>query len=289
VQLPEVHEPNQPFVTATTTSTVDAGGVTLATRDYGGTGPALVLMHGAGMDQTSLAPLAELLRPTFRVVTFDFRGHGASTPAPWTVASAVADVGAVAQAYGVGVPLVGGHSLGGMVALAYAREQPTCPGVINIDGHGRGRVDQYPGYDEAAVRLGWAKQDRRLRRLTSGLPAIAVRALMRALRKPAVAAETVRQVIAESQALDLFALYRQVTCPLLVFNATAAEDRRVMKLWAGDGVSLARAFRQGLAHDLAALAAERPMTEIATVDATHMLIKTHPELVAQRIRAFRHP
>ncbi|MCW2573252.1 MAG: hydrolase [Frankiales bacterium] len=269
-----------------TTRTVDGRDVALATRDYGGSGPALVLMHGAGMDQRSLEPLAEQLRPACRVITFDFRGHGTTSAAPWTLTSAVQDVSAVIEAYELGVPAVGGHSLGGMVAGAHGRVHPTCPGVINIDGQGRGRVEQYPGYDEADVRRHWAQQDRRIDRLTSGVPAAVIRRLLLALRKPAVRPETARQVMREVDAIDLFALYRELRCPLLVFNATAPEDRRSMKLLAGEGLSLVAAYRKGLERDFASLAAERAQTEVATVDATHMLIRTHPELVARRITSF---
>lgn len=270
-----------------TSRTVDVGdGVALATRDYGGSGPALVLLHGAGTDQTSLQQVAERLRPAQRVVTFDFRGHGATTPAPWSTDSAVQDVRTVSAAYGLHDPVVGGHSLGGMVALAYGIAYPTCPGVINIDGHGRGRPDQYAGLNDAQVRVAWTAQDRRVEQLTSGPVAIALRGLLRVLRKPTVSAETVREVRREVDALDLFAMYRRLEGPLLVFNATATEDRRAMQLWAGSGIALAAAYREGLAQDLAALTAERPGTEVATVDAQHMLIRTHPELVARHITDF---
>lgn len=272
---------------AFTSKTVDNDGVSLATRDYGGHGQALVLLHGAGMEQGSLAPLAEQLRGTFRVLTFDFRGHGRSERVPWTFASAVLDLGAVAEAYGLGVPAVGGHSLGGMVAAGYGLQNPTCPGVVNIDGHGRGRVDQYVGYDEDDVRQQWAHQQARVDRLTTGAGAIAVRVLLTALRKkPTTTGETLRQVLREVDALDLFAMYAQLRCPLLVFNATATEDRGAMRIWAGKGLPLAAAYRRGLTRDLAALAADRDRVEVVTLDATHMLIRTHPELVADQITNF---
>ena len=270
-----------------TARTVDAGGgVSLAARDFGGSGPALLLLHGAGTHQGSLEPIAQQLRSTFRVVTFDFRGHGGSSAAPWSVASAVQDVRTVAEAYALDAPVVGGHSLGGMVALAYGIAHPTCPGVINIDGHGRGRPEQYVGYDDAQVREGWVAQDRRIDGLTTGVRGRALSALLRLLRQATVAAATVSEVRREVDALDLFAMYRQLQSPLLVSNAVATEDRRVMRLWAGQGVQLAEAYRKGLVRDLEVLSAERPQTEVVTVDAGHMLIRTHPELVAQRITGF---
>lgn len=272
-----------------TSRTVDGPGVALATRDYGGSGPALVLMHGAGMEQSSLEPLAEHLRQHLHVVTFDFRGHGRTGPAPWTIASAVDDVRAVAEAYGLGVPAVGGHSLGGMVAVAFGAEHPACPGVVNIDGHGRGRPEQYVGYDELAVRQAWERQDRRLDRLTSGSRAVLLRSLLRLLRQPVIGSETAREVTRQSAAIDLLRAYEKLACPLLVFNAVAPEQRRWMGLWAGEGLALVAAYRQGLERDLATLAAERLWTEVVTVDASHLLIRTHPELVARRITAFLLP
>src|SRR5206468_2564114 len=148
------------------------------------------------------------------------------------------DLSAVAQAYSLGVPAVGGHSLGGIVATAYGVQHPSCPGVINIDGHGRGRVDQYVGYGESEVRNLWAQGQRRLDRLTTGVGALAVKGLLVALRKnPTTTAATLRRVTQEVETIDLFELYGQLTCPLLVFNATAPENGRLMKLLAGNGAS----------------------------------------------------
>ena len=269
-----------------TTRTVDSRGVRLACRDHGGPGPALVLMHGAGMEQSSLEPLVRQLQPAFRVVTFDFRGHGGSDLAPWTFESAVADLSAVAAAYGLEEPAVGGHSLGGMVAAAYGQEHPTCPGVINIDGHGRGQVGQYPGYGEAEVLEWWEQQQRRFDRLTSGWVAAVLHGLLVVLGKKPTTAAAARQMNQQSRLMDLFPLYRRLACPLLVFNATAPEDRRSRKLLVGKGRELVQAYREGLRRDLGALAADNPMVEVVEVDATHMLITTHPELVAGHITAF---
>jgi pimeloyl-ACP methyl ester carboxylesterase len=247
-------------------------------------------MHGAGMEQGSLQAIAENLRGTFRVVTFDFRGHGGTARAPWSFVSAVRDISAVAEAYRLGVPAVGGHSLGGMVAAAYGVQHPTCPGVVNIDGHGRGRVEQYLGYGEDDVRRLWDLQDRRIELLTRGPGAAALKGLLLLLRKkPTSTGETLRQVMREVDAQDLFALYRQLACPLLVFNATAPEEGGVMRLLARKARPLVIAYRKGITRDLDELASEKGSVEVVTVDATHMLIRTHADTVAEHITAFLQP
>ncbi|MCK0114301.1 alpha/beta hydrolase [Ornithinimicrobium sp. F0845] len=102
----------------------------------------LVLVHGWCCDRSNLAPLRERLERTHRVVTMDLRGHGRSQefdedgsvgtgvrradhgaePAVGGVATTIeefaADVLAVCEAADLRHPVVVGHSLGALVALA---------------------------------------------------------------------------------------------------------------------------------------------------------------------------
>ena len=262
-----------------------SGPVLLSTQDHGGSGPPLVLLHGAGTDQSSLQPLVAELLPTHRVVTVDLRGHGRSTAGPWSLTAAVGDVEAVVAAYGLRSPAVVGHSLGGMVAAAYGAAHPDCPGVVNLDGHGLGRVEQYLGVDDAAVRAWWARQQR----LTAAANALllVLTPLARTLGKPVPDRTTTREVQALVAKVDLFALYRSVACPLLVVNATADEDRPAMlRLIGKDGLGMLRAYRTGLQQDLDALAAEHPNVVVVRMDATHLLVTTHPEQVARQVDDF---
>lgn len=261
------------------------GAVVLSTRDLGGNGPPLLLLHGAGADQRSLDALAAELRQDFRVVTVDQRGHGESTAGPWSLDAAVADVEAVVATYELTTPAVVGHSLGGMVAAAYAAEHPDCPGAVNLDGHGLGRVEQYLGIDEAVVRAWRARQ----RRLTTAATALllVLTPLARALRTPVPDRRVTRQVLAVVDEVDLLALYRSVTCPLMVVNAVADEDRpNMLRLIGKDGPGMLRAYRAGLQQDLDTLAAGYPNVTALRMDATHLLVTTHAPQVARLVADF---
>src|SRR6266511_2873714 len=61
--------------------TVTSGDVRLSVRDSGAQGRPLLLIHGLGLTQRSWARVAGRLTKRFRVVTYDQRGHGASSPA----------------------------------------------------------------------------------------------------------------------------------------------------------------------------------------------------------------
>jgi pimeloyl-ACP methyl ester carboxylesterase len=84
--------------------------------------PAVVLAHGVGSSARFVvaACAAPLVAAGWRLVTYDARGHGASTPCPEPadhhLASQVADLDAVVEAAAPTVA-VGGISLGGHAAL----------------------------------------------------------------------------------------------------------------------------------------------------------------------------
>ena len=55
----------------------------LATRDFGGEGAPVLLLHGAGAHLDAMAPLADALRAEHRVLAVDLPGHGHSPDADW--------------------------------------------------------------------------------------------------------------------------------------------------------------------------------------------------------------
>ncbi len=91
-----------------------------------GEGPAIFLIHGIGASRHSWDGLVAALKPHYRVYAYDLRGHGKSpTPKPpYTLDDLVDDLEALRAELGVGKAHFFGHSLGGMIAPAYARRYP---------------------------------------------------------------------------------------------------------------------------------------------------------------------
>ena len=94
--------------------------------DRAGSAPVLVLGSSVGSTRTMWEPQVAALSPTFRVVRYDHRGHGASRPAapPTSVADLGGDVVALLDHLGVARASLGGLSLGGMVAMWVAAHHP---------------------------------------------------------------------------------------------------------------------------------------------------------------------
>lgn len=256
--------------------TLVSGPVRLATTDHGGAGPDLVLTHGAGMKRTSLDKVVRHLTG-WRVITMDLRSHGESESGPWSWDAAVADLDAVVRHYALESPWVGGHSLGGMVALQYAISGAPVAGVVNIDGWGPGVASRFPGEDPSAVQ-------RELDRFGKGLPPLA-RALTFWTR---VAREgTNEQVFGLLHNADIVAWHRACPRPSLAFNAVAPSTGVLGRLLGRDMARMQVAHRQGLRRDLALAAEESPLVSVVEVDATHSLVLTHPEVVARAMDEFR--
>jgi pimeloyl-ACP methyl ester carboxylesterase len=91
----------------------------------GGSGEALVLVHGIGLSWRGWRPILPLLERSFDVLAVDMPGFGHSPPLPAGTEStpeALADgVEGAMDAAGLGRAHIAGNSLGGWVALELAR------------------------------------------------------------------------------------------------------------------------------------------------------------------------
>jgi pimeloyl-ACP methyl ester carboxylesterase len=91
-----------------------------------GEGPPLFLIHGIGASRHSWDGLVQHLKPHFRCIAYDLRGHGKSpVPAPpYSLDDLVEDLEALRSELGIEKAHFAGHSLGGMIGPAYARKYP---------------------------------------------------------------------------------------------------------------------------------------------------------------------
>ncbi len=94
----------------------------------GGVGEPLVLLHGFGADKENFTRVAKFLTPRFHVVIPDLPGFGESSKpadAGYTIAAQVERVHAFVQAMNLKNVHLGGSSMGGEIAAAYAAKYPT--------------------------------------------------------------------------------------------------------------------------------------------------------------------
>jgi pimeloyl-ACP methyl ester carboxylesterase len=92
-----------------------------------GSGPPLVLIHGAYVDRRMWAPQVAFLRDRYRVVTLDLRGHGETGPTRaerYTIPLLAGDLGALLDHLGIERAVLGGLSMGGMIAQSFAARRP---------------------------------------------------------------------------------------------------------------------------------------------------------------------
>lgn len=107
------------------TQNIAVEGATLHVR-VGGSGPAVVLIHGFGDTGDMWAPLAAELSKDHTVVVPDLRGLGLSSiPASgYDKKTQAGDIRAVLEKLGIQRSVVIGHDIGTMVAYAYAARYP---------------------------------------------------------------------------------------------------------------------------------------------------------------------
>lgn len=91
-----------------------------------GNGPPLVLLHGFPLDHHLWDDVAPLLEDTFDLIIPDLRGFGESVTidTPYTMDDFASDIAGLLDQLGIQKAGIAGHSMGGYVALAFARLYP---------------------------------------------------------------------------------------------------------------------------------------------------------------------
>src|SRR5215213_7565297 len=104
---------------------IEVNGVSLFVEEQG-QGDPVVLVHPGLLSSGSWAGVVPLLAGSFRVITFDNRGHGRSTnPSGALSYEQIADdTAALIEVLGLERPFVGGWSDGGEIALQFGLRHP---------------------------------------------------------------------------------------------------------------------------------------------------------------------
>lgn len=107
------------------TKKIDVNGITLAYARRG-IGKPLMLVHGFPFDHRAWDSVVPLLEKDFELLLPDLRGFGESTTvdAPYRIADMADDLAALLDHLGIETIAMAGHSMGGYVALAFAKKYP---------------------------------------------------------------------------------------------------------------------------------------------------------------------
>jgi pimeloyl-ACP methyl ester carboxylesterase len=118
---------------------VDAGGVRLSGEEAG-EGPPVVQLHGiTATRRYVLHGSVTLARRGYRLVSYDARGHGESSPAPegtgYNYETLATDLRAVVAERGGGArPVLAGHSMGCHTSVAHALDHPDDVAALVLAG-----------------------------------------------------------------------------------------------------------------------------------------------------------
>jgi len=105
--------------------TAAVNGIDIYYTDSGGDGPAVVFSHGFAMDHSMFDRQVAALSDSYRVITWDERGHGATaTPGPFTYWDSAGDVLALLDHLGVDTAVLAGMSQGGFLSMRAALLAP---------------------------------------------------------------------------------------------------------------------------------------------------------------------
>jgi pimeloyl-ACP methyl ester carboxylesterase len=131
-----------------------AGSITLEGEALGD-GPPVVLLHGLSATRRNVVQGSRALaRRGYRLISYDARGHGASSPAPvYEYPDLVADLTAVLEHLEIERAALVGSSMGAATAMAFALENPErVPALVQI-------TPAYTGYARTGDVDGevWAK------------------------------------------------------------------------------------------------------------------------------------
>jgi pimeloyl-ACP methyl ester carboxylesterase len=134
--------------------TLDRNGVNIYYEVHG-SGPALLLTHGFSATTEMWKPNIAALSRQYRLILWDMRGHGQSDSPDdryrYSADLTVGDMDTLLDVCGEKQAVLGGHSLGGFMSLAYHLLHPERVKALML-------FDTGPGYKKDDARAGWNKR-----------------------------------------------------------------------------------------------------------------------------------
>jgi pimeloyl-ACP methyl ester carboxylesterase len=126
-------------------------GIQMAYTDEGD-GIPLVFIHGFPLNRSTWSKQVEAFKSNYRVIAPDLRGLGETeaTPGPASMSRFAEDLHALLHHLGTGPAILVGHSMGGYVALAFARAFPKALRALVLVGTKAG-ADSPAGADVRRV------------------------------------------------------------------------------------------------------------------------------------------
>jgi 3-oxoadipate enol-lactonase len=202
-----------------------ANGINLA-YERRGKGNPLVVLHGYPLDRTIWNEVGPELEKNFDLVTPDLRGFGQTDAVEqvFTVADMAADIASLLDHLKIGKAVVAGHSMGGYVALAFARAYPQRLlglGMISsqllADPPDR-REGRYKTAEEVAQKGVHGVADNMTPKLSADAR---VQMFVRGVIEMQKAAGVIGALKAMAQRPDSTSLFSNLTIPVLVIHGDA--------------------------------------------------------------------
>jgi|SRR5271167_858707 len=115
---------------------VTANGALLNYLDWGGSGPALIFIHGIGDNPHIFDDIAPAFTDRFRVIAYARRGHGQSdAKGPYDMATLTEDLRSLMDGLGISKSNLAGWSMGGNEVTAMAGTHPErVDRIVYLDG-----------------------------------------------------------------------------------------------------------------------------------------------------------
>ncbi|HEV3111871.1 MAG TPA: alpha/beta hydrolase [Candidatus Binataceae bacterium] len=252
--------------------------------DYGGEGrKPLLFIHGGSACGHWWDFVAPSFTGSFHTLAMDLRGHGESawSSGGYAMADYTADVAAMVESWGLGDPVLVGHSRGGLVALTFAAAKGSKVRALAI-------IDSLPQTTEDMLSWSQSMKSWRPRRYATLEQACASFRLLPAETRaaPAMLQQIARFCYRQEEdggwvvridprsrardAVDVFDHLGAVTCPILIVKGT-----------------LSPMITPEVAKRMAAAAPQGSTAEIE--DAYHHVMLDNPKALARTLNEFLAP